>query len=221
MVFSFLEGVGAQRGFERSAVNGVLIALGTAVQSLSGYAVITWGPTFLARVHAMPWSDIGVSLGWIIGLGGSFGALAGGRLADWMGRRDVRWYMRLPALQTLLAVPFLVGFTLLPSPSQSLACFIPFYMLGAMYVGPMFAMIQGLVELRMRATAAAILLFVANMVGLGLGPLLVGVLNDHVFAQPYGAHAIRHSLLVVGMLGGLGCALFWAASRRLPEELST
>lgn len=129
--------------------------------------------------------------------------------------------MRLPALQTLLAVPFLVGFTLLPSPSQSLACFIPFYMLGAMYVGPMFAMIQGLVELRMRATAAAILLFVANMVGLGLGPLLVGVLNDHVFAQPYGAHAIRHSLLVVGMLGGLGCALFWAASRRLPEELST
>ncbi len=199
----------------------VLIALGTAVQSLSGYAVITWGPTFLARVHAMPWSDIGVSLGWIIGLGGSFGALAGGRLADWMGRRDVRWYMRLPALQTLLAVPFLVGFTLLPSPSQSLACFIPFYMLGAMYVGPMFAMIQGLVELRMRATAAAILLFVANMVGLGLGPLLVGVLNDHVFAQQYGAHAIRHSLLVVGMLGGLGCALFWAASRRLPEELAT
>jgi len=199
----------------------MLIVLGTAVQSLSGYAVITWGPTFLARVHSMPWEDIGLHLGWIVGLGGSFGALAGGRLADYMARRDVRWYMRLPALQALIAIPFVVGFTLLPQPSQSLWCFIPFYVLGAMYVGPMFAMVQGLVELRMRATAAAILLFVTNMVGLGLGPLLVGVLNDHVFGYEHGAAAIRYSLLVVGVLGGSACWLFWAASRRLKQELAT
>lgn len=197
----------------------VLIVLGTAVQSLSGYAVITWGATFLARVYAMPWSEIGVSFGWIVGLGGTFGALAGGRLADHMGRRDVRWYMRLPAIQSLLGVPFIVGFTLMPLPSQSLACFIPFYILGAMYVGPMFAMIQGLVELRMRATAAAIMLFVTNMVGLGLGPLLVGVLNDHVFGALYGTAAIRYSLLTVGVIGGFASLLFWAASRRLRDEL--
>jgi MFS family permease len=199
----------------------VLIVLGTAVQSLSGYAVITWGPTFLARVHAMPWSDIGTSPGWVIGIGGTLGALVGGRLADHMGRRDASWYMRLPALQSLLAVPFVAGFTLMPQPSDSLACFIPFYTLSAMYVGPMFAMVQGLVELRMRATAAAIMLFVTNMVGLGLGPLLVGLLNDHVFGPVHGTAGIRYSLLAVGVVGGFASLLFWAASRRLREELVT
>jgi MFS family permease len=197
----------------------VLIVLGTAVQSLSGYAVITWGPTFLARVYQMSWSEIGTSLGWVIGLGGTFGALVGGRLADYMGRRDVRWYMRLPALQALLAVPFIIGFTLLPQPLYSLACFIPFYTLTAMYVGPMFAMVQGLVQLRMRATAAAIMLFITNLVGLGVGPLLVGILNDHVFGARFGTAGIRYSLLAVGVIGGLSSLFFWAASRRLREEL--
>lgn len=197
----------------------VLIVLGTAVQSLSGYAVINWGPTYLARVYGMSWSEIGTGLGWVIGIGGTFGALAGGRLADYMGRRDARWYMRLPALQCLFAVPFVVGFTLLPKPSHALAAFIPFYTLTAMYVGPMFAMVQGLVELRMRATAAAIMLFITNMVGLGLGPLLVGLLNDHVFGPLYGVAGIRYSLLAVGLFGGFSSLFFWAASRRLPEEL--
>lgn len=198
----------------------VLITLGTGLQSLSGYAVITWGPSFLARVHGMSWAEVGSGLGWAVGLGGTFGALTGGRLADWMGRRDVRWYMRLPALQSLAAVPFVAGFTLLPGSLDALACFIPFYVLGAMYVGPMFAMVQGLVELRMRATAAALLIFVSNMVGLGLGPLMVGLLNDHVFGAEHGANAIRYSMLTVGMLGGLACVPFWAASRRLQQELS-
>jgi len=198
----------------------LLIATGSAVQSLSGYGVIIWGPTFYARVHAMSWTDIGLSLGWIVGLAGCAGALAGGRLADRMGARDVRWYMRLPALQSVIALPFLVGFALLSSPSQSLLCFIPFYALGAMYVGPLFSMVQGLVGLRMRATAAAILLFIVNVVGLGLGPLLVGALNDHVFGAAHGPGAIRYSMLVVGLLGGLASILFWQASRHLPEELA-
>ncbi len=197
----------------------VLIALGSAVQSLSGYGVITWGPTFLARVHEMSSTEIGLSLGGIIGLAGCLGAFAGGRLADRMGARDLRWYMRLPAIQALLALPFLAGFTLLSQPALSLACFVPFYALGAMYVGPMFSMVQGLVDLRMRATAAAILLFVVNLVGLGLGPLAIGALNDHVFGPVHGRDAIRYSMLVVGLFGGLASILFWQASRHLPEEL--
>ncbi len=197
----------------------VLIVFGTALQALSGYAVITWGATFLARAHGMSWTEIGTSLGWIIGIAGTAGALFGGWLADRMGGRDVRWYMRLPALQALVAAPFAAGFALLPQAVQSLACFVPYYALGAMYVGPMFAMIQGLVELRMRATAAAIMLFVANMVGLGLGPLLVGLLNDHVFGPVHGAAAIRYSMLTVGVIGGFSSILFWRASRRLGDEL--
>lgn len=196
----------------------VFVALGSSVQSLSGYGVLTWGPTFLSRVHAMSWSDIGIAFGSIIGVAGCLGAFIGGRLADRFGARDARWYMRLPAIQSLLCVPFAAGFVLMPTPEGALLSFGPFYALGAMYLGPMFAVVQGLAPLRMRTLASAILLFVVNMVGLGLGPLAIGLLNDHVFAA-HGAEAIRYSMLVMGVAGGGGGLLFWLSSRTLASEL--
>lgn len=198
----------------------LFIIFGASIQSLSGYGVLTWGPAFLHRVHAMPWTEIGIWLGWIIGVAGCLGAYAGGRLADRFGSRDAAWYMRLPALQSLLGVPFVLGFALLPAQRDSMLAFIPFYALGAMYVGPMFSMVQGLVPLRMRATASALLLFVVNLIGLGLGPLSVGLLNDYVFGAAHGELAIRYSMLVVGVLGGMASLLFWQASRTLAADLA-
>lgn len=196
----------------------VFITLASSVQSLSGYGVLTWGPTFLSRVHALGWGDIGFALGCIVGVAGCGGTFLGGRLADRYGARDVRWYMRLPAVQSLLCVPFASGFILAPDSVWALASFVPFYALGAMYLGPMFASVQGLVPLRMRAIASAILLFVVNMIGLGLGPLAIGVLNDHVF-ESRGVEAIRYSMLVMGILGGAASLFFWRASKTLAEDL--
>ena len=198
----------------------VLIVTGTALQSMAGYGVLTWGPTFFSRVHALSWADIGMFLGWIVLLGGGIGVVAGGRLADRLGARDVRWYARLPAIQLAAAVPLLAGYTLAPGLAASMLFLIPCYALGAMYVGPTFAMVQGLAELRMRATAVAILVSVTNLVGLGLGPLAVGALNDHVFGPVHGAAGIRYSMLAVGLLGCIASLCFWRASAHLPRELA-
>jgi hypothetical protein len=100
-----------------------------------------------------------------------------------------------------------------------LLSFLPVYLLGAMYVGPMLWVTQGLVKLRMRATASAILLFVLNLVGLGAGPVVVGLMND-LWATRFGDEAIRYSLLVVTLTGVLSSALFLLASRSLREELA-
>jgi predicted MFS family arabinose efflux permease len=197
----------------------VWLVLAASVQSLSGYSVLVWGPAYLGRVHGMGGVAIGTSLGLIIGVAGSLGGYLGGKWADRLGQADVRWYLRLPALQSLLALPFVVGFVLLNSSTAALLCFIPFYFLGAMYVGPMLSMVQSLAPLQMRATASAILLFVLNMVGLGLGPVLVGAMNDYLFADQ-GNEAIRYSLLVMGCVGACASVLFWIASRHLPAGLS-
>ncbi len=199
----------------------IFIVLASAVQSLSGYGVITWGAPFLSRVHEMSWAEIGVTMGWVIGVAGCAGVFLGGKITDRMGLRDAAWYMRLPAIQSFLAIPFIVGFTLLDDTSMAIACFVPFYFLGAMYVGPMHAMVQSLARVRMRATASAILLFVVNMVGAGLGPLSVGVLTDFVYGPIYGDDAIRYSLLTVGLLGGLASILFWQASRTLAADIKS
>lgn len=190
----------------------------SAIQSLSGYSILVWGPAFFSRVHGMSSSEIGIGLGIIIGIAGCLGGYFGGRLADHMGQRDARWYMRLPAIQSLIAAPMIIAVTLADSGSMALFWFAPFYAIGAMYVGPMHSMGQSLVKLRMRATASAILLFIVNMVGLGLAPLVVGFLNDQVFVR-FGSEAIRYSLLVMGLAGGCASIFFWLASRRLPEFL--
>lgn len=197
----------------------LLIALAASIQSLSGYSVLVWGPTYLSRVHGMSGTEIGLQLGLIIGIAGSLGGFLGGRWTDYLARGDVRWYMRLPALQSLLGVPFVIGFTLSGDAAVALWCFVPFYFLGAMYVGPMLSMCQGLVKLRMRATASALLLFALNLIGLGLGPLLVGLMNDRLFAG-LGNEAIRYSLLVMGMVGGLASLVFWLSSLGLREDLA-
>lgn len=196
----------------------VLVVLATSVMSLSGYGVLTWGATFLMRVHGMGMVEVGVWLGLGIGITGGLGAILGGRLADAMGRRDPRWYVWLPALELAAAVPFVVGFVLLDSRIAAFLCFIPFHLLASMYLGPMLSTIQNLVVPRMRATASAVNLFVVNLVGLGIGPLLMGFMNDQL-ADDYGQEAIRWSMLFVGIVGGGSSILFYAAGRNLRQDL--
>jgi MFS family permease len=196
----------------------VLLVVAASLQSLSGYGVLAWGPTFLGRVHQMGGVQIGIWLGLIIGLGGMAGAFLGGKIADRLGARDPRWYLFVSAIACLGGVPFVAAFALAGNAMAALLCFLPFYVLAAMYVGPMLWMVQGLVKLRMRAMASAILLFILNMVGLGLGPFLIGFMNDQL-ADRFGVEAIRYSLLVVGMVGVPSSAFFLLASRTLREDL--
>jgi len=214
------DSIGDVLAFLRTRRAFVNIAIAASLQSLGGYAVLAWGPTFLGRVHGMDAVTIGTSLGLMIGFGGSAGAFLGGALGDRLGRRDPRGTMLLSAGAAVAGVPFVAAFLLLEQSRAALAAFLPFYVLANMYIGPMLSLTQGLVKLRMRATASAILLFVLNMVGLGLGPLLVGILND-AFAARFGAGAVRWSLLVVSLFGGSAASVFFLrAGRTLRRELA-
>jgi predicted MFS family arabinose efflux permease len=196
------------------------IVAGAACAALSGYAILAWGPAFLGRVHGMESVQIGTWLGLSIGIAGSVGAYAGGVIADRLGAADQRWYMYLSAIVNAASVPFAVGFLLFDDTVLALLCFIPFYMLANMYIGPMLSMTQGLVRLRMRATASAILLFVLNIVGLGAGPFLVGFLNDR-WSEDLGAEAIRYSLLSIVGMGLVASVMFLRASKTLRQDLLT
>ena len=216
----------AQQPPLRDAIKAILgisamryIIAGTAVQSLAGYGLMLWGATFLRRVHHMSQTDAGLTLGLIFGIVGCASVFCGGLLADHLGQRDERWYMRLPAIQAVIGLPFLVGFLLIDDITLALCCFVPFYFVANMYVGPMFAMTQGLVPPSMRATASAINLFIVNLIGLGLGPFLMGYLND-ALASEYGEVSIRYSLLSVGSVGSTALYFFWRASQTLPRDLA-
>lgn len=198
----------------------VLIVLATCFQSLFGYGMLVWGPTFLMRVHQMSQLEVGLKLGAAIGIFGSAGCLLGGYLADKVAASDARWYMRLPAIQCAALFPFALGFILAEDGNTALLYFCPMYLLGAMYVGPMHSTIQGLVTPNLRATASALNLFAVNMIGLGLGPLLIGMLNDYSFQAQYGDEAIRYSMLTAAALGLISSPIFWWSSRDLREDMA-
>ncbi len=187
-------------------------------QSLAGYGILTWGAEFLARVHGLSRLEIGAWMGPTILLGGCAGVSFGGWLADRLGARDPRWFLGLPALVAVASLPFAALFLLLPTPAAALAAFAPYYAISNMYVGPLWATAQNLARPELRATASALLLFILNLVGLGLGPLAVGALND-ALASSYGPGAIRWSLLAVVLSGGFAAIFYGRGSRHLAADL--
>ncbi len=194
------------------------MALGAALHSFAAYGIAAWAPAFLSRVHHMGFAEIGTWLGSISGLGGGIGAVSGGMLADRLGARDARWALWVPAIASVAEVPFWFVFLLWPDHVPALVGGIPGIVGGAMWLGPVFATTQSLVRPDMRAVAAAVLLFVVNLIGLGVGPQAVGVMND-LLAPSVGASAVRYSLLIVGVMNVWAAVHFALAARTLVADL--
>lgn len=203
--------------FERRTFRWLVVA--ACCQSIAGYGILNWGAEFLVRVHGMGRGEIGAVFGPLIILGGCAGVSGGGWLADRLGARDPRWYLRMPALVAVAGLPFAAVFVLVDDVALALAAFAPFYAISNMYVGPLWSVPQNLVRPEMRATTSAILLFILNLAGMGLGPLLVGALNDLLDLR-YGQMAIRWSFLTVVAVGGLAAFFYWRGSRHLAGELA-
>jgi len=175
------------------------LAFGGALTAFVGYGVINWVPSFLIRSHGMQTGEIGTWLGLILGIPGGIGIALGGYLADRFGARDTRWYLWIVSVALLAGIPFAVATYLVPSAYAALWCLVLPVMFGNFYQATTFSQTQGLVGLRMRAVAAAILLFILNIIGLGLGPQAVGILSDLLRPQ-YGDESLRYALLAAGLV---------------------
>ena len=189
-----------------------------ALHAFVGYGVGLFIPAFFMRVHGFGLAETSTYL-FLIGLTGMIGTYLGGYLGDRMGKKDKRWYMGVPGIATMLSVPFAVFFYTTGDPMLAIVLAIPGAILGPMYLGPTFAMTQTLVPPAMRSTASAILLFVLNLIGLGLGPVFAGFLSD-TLRPGYGEESIRYSLLILAVAGNIWSALhYYLASRTLREDL--
>ena len=190
-----------------------------ALHAFVGYGVGLFIPAFFMRVHGFGLAETSTYL-FLIGLTGIIGTYLGGYLGDRMGKKDKRWYMGIPGIATIISVPFAVLFYTTGDPMLAIVLAIPGAILGPMYLGPTFAMTQTLVPPAMRSTASAILLFVLNLIGLGLGPVFAGFLSD-TLRPGYGEESIRYSLLILAVAGNIWSTLhYYLASRTLREDLS-
>jgi predicted MFS family arabinose efflux permease len=196
------------------------MAFAGALHAFYGYGASAFNPAFLERVHALSPLEIGAWLGGIAATTGVLGTFLGGWLTDRVSHRDARWYAWLPAWGSVLVVPFVLLFYLWDEGREALAlAALPAIMAG-LYLGPTFAMTQALVPPPMRAQAAAVLLLILNLIGMGVGPQFVGILSD-LLAPRFGVESIRWSLLVTIVVGALWSAVhYFLAARTLREDLA-
>jgi len=198
----------------------VLLLGAASAHAFASYAAASWAPSFLARVHDMPLAERATWLGILSGFGGAAGSLLGGFVSDRLGRRDPRWYAFVAAISAFSSIPAAVLFLGAGTAAGALAGYAPYILLVGVYNAPLFALNQGLAQPRMRATAAAIHLIAVSLVGGGIGPWLVGALNDTLRAE-HGELGIRISLLIVIPLGSaLAGLLYLASSVTLRRDLA-
>jgi predicted MFS family arabinose efflux permease len=194
------------------------LSVGCAFTAFISYGNGNFMPSFLMRNHGMSLAEVGAILGLISGLSGATGTFLGGFLADRLATRDMRWYVWIPILGGLSSmIP--AYYTLFGANTTLIvAAMIPSQILSALYLGPCIATCHNLVSPGMRAMASAILYFVLNLIGLGLGPLTVGILSD-LFAEPFGEDNLRYAMATALTIGFLGIYFLWMGSRSLNRDL--
>ena len=169
-----------------------LLAFASAASSLTGYGLALWTPKVIMLTFGLDLVSTGNFVASLLVIGGCAGVFAGGWLADRLGSTDRRWYARLPAIAWLITAPtFVAGFF---APTLWLAWILLLVpnALNILWLGPVITALQHLVPGPMRSTASASFLLIINLIGLGLGPWLMGRLAD-VLNASYGADSLRYS----------------------------
>ncbi|MCB1009937.1 MAG: MFS transporter, partial [Acidobacteria bacterium] len=180
------------------------LVVGCTLVSMAAYGINTYAQAYFVRYFRVSYTLVGAIFGILGGVSTGLGTLVGGWLADRLGPERPSAYALVPAFGVTLALPFyLLVFTRETWQAAAWLLFLP-GVFHFFYVGPTFGMVQNSMPGPMRATAAAVLLFVVNIFGLGLGPPLCGWMIDAFSASSFGAREVGE--FVSRCPGGIGAA---------------
>ena len=185
-----------------------------------GMGISQWLAVFLIRSHGMTASEIGAWLALSFGVFGTVGNYLGGYYASSFAACKESLQMRTLAFTS--AFYGLVSAVTYLSPSKNIALvFIAVgAILGAFSNGPVFAAMQSLVNEKIRSTAVAITFMLANLIGFGFGPLVLGIISDQL-NPVYGEDSLRYALAMFSP-GALWISYYyWKASRTIEEDIKS
>ncbi|HLZ78310.1 MAG TPA: MFS transporter [Sphingomonas sp.] len=194
-----------------------LLAFGASVSSMLGYGLGFWLPSMMKRSFQLDLIGTSYFIGGLLLIGGVAGMLAGGVLGDRLGRVDRAAYARVPAVAFVAAVPLFAAGVLAHSVAAAFLLILVPQALVYMWLGPVITAVQHLVPHHMRATASASFLLINNLIGLGAGSTVLGLLSDHLTAR-FGVEALRYSMLASLPLYLLAGALMALAARPLRRD---
>lgn len=193
--------------------------IGATLITAVGYGGLTWTAAFLQYSHELKLTSVANYLALQTGLVAGLGTFLGGYLADLLAKRNIGWTAWVVTAAMIVATPFNLAVYLLNDTEAVLWIYTVPILVGGIYLAPTFALVQNLVGIRMRSTAAALLLFIINLIGLGAGPLVVGAMAD-LLDPIFGKDSVRYALLIFSALALWGAWHYWVAPRTLKEDLA-
>jgi MFS family permease len=194
-----------------------LMAFAASCSSLCGYGLALWTPSILIRSFHLDMLSTAHFFASLLLIGGTIGVFAGGWLADRLGTLDRGWYARIPAIAWLVTAPFFLAGLMAPDLRISWLLLLIPNALNILWLGPVTTAVQHLVPRQMRATASASFLLINNLIGLGVGPLLMGAISDSLKAS-YGAEALRYAAMICLSFYLLAGLLMLFAVKRLRAD---
>jgi MFS family permease len=198
------------------------MSLAAALHALVWYSGTTWNTSFFVWRHGLNTGQAGNYLA-MFSLIGAIGSFAGGYLSDRLSTRynDQRWYMWVPGIACVIMVPFQVTAYL----SRDLNVVVPIsfsmmFLLASMFFGPSFAVAQSVATVRMRAVSASVLLFIQTIIGMTIGPAVIGRVSD-VLEPTLGQGAgIAYPMAAIGIVNIWAAVHYVLAARRYREDLA-
>lgn len=185
--------------------------LANGIKAMLSFGIAVWSPVFFERRFGYAPGEPGPMLGIISLVVSPLGLVLGGWIAGKMvqaGYKDAN--MRMVWLVTMPLIPVGIAYPLVGDPSLAFVLFGLALFLGSLGSGPANAAIQSVTPGRMRGTTTAIYIALYNVIGYGLGPLVVGLLNDNVF----GEQGIGYSMAVLALFAGpVGLLFAWLSLR--------
>lgn len=194
---------GGPGGVWRLLSNPRFLSLLTTVSlvNLMSFGLPQWLPAFFERSHGISRAQLGPALALTQGLGMLIGMSLGGPIADRMARRHERWRMRFVMFSIVAGLPFAIGMFLTDNMLNALVCAgLSAFLFGAVG-GPLWSAVQDIAPPQGRATAAALVMMAASFLGMGCGPLLIGIFSD-LLAGNYGDASLAQALIIVSTGGG-------------------
>ncbi len=196
-------------------------ALASGLTAFCSYGIGNFLPSFLIRSHGFETTQVGISLAITSGLGGIIGTFAGGYFADKLGLRDIRWYLWVPAIPAIFGPILIASAMFMESSTQALTSLFVATVFGALYLGPVIAITHTLVSPNMRAMSSAILFLVLNLIGLGCGPVAVGLISDALTPSLGSGVALQYAIAGVSFVGLFSMLAFYRGAKYLPADLAS
>jgi MFS family permease len=184
-----------------------------------GQGVSAWQAAYMIRRHGISTTELGMWMGLIAGVGGTVSVLLGRFVVNRWFAHNERGQMRLAAISIASVTPICVAFLMAPQKGLALVALFVQTAVYSVSAGPTYALLQRLVPDEMRATALTVQLFLASLIGMGVGPLMVGGLSD--FWRPtLGDDALRYAMLLMSFVWIWAGYHLLRVGRTITEELS-